>query len=380
MIDFIRRFTKPNVKPLNVISIDWNKLLQNMQYLHELHPHGALFPVLKSNAYGHWLKQVCKILSTVHVPYICVDSYPEYQIVKKYSKSKALIIWETFPENYKYYDYRSATLCVYNVQTVQYLLKLWKPFSIHLFLNTWMNREWVQLQDLWVILEILKWSKSLKFEWVMSHFANADEIDTTFNEKQLVQFESMLRIIRQAWFDPERIHCWNSAGIAKVEGWSFNAWRSWLWIYWYSPLDPEDPLSHIYDELEPVMSVSSHIVSIQQLQAWDWVSYWLKWQAWSATSIAVIPFGYAEWLARSLTGKDRQVKIWDDYYPIIWTICMNLSCIYIWDASVNIWDRVEIVSSDPSAPNSLSTMASLCNTIHYEVMTGFASNIRRTII
>ena len=77
---------------MNIIRLRKKILLQNLEYLQSLQPQAALFPVLKSNAYGHGLKQITKILSRTDVPYIAVDSYPEYVVVKKHSSLPILIL------------------------------------------------------------------------------------------------------------------------------------------------------------------------------------------------------------------------------------------------------------------------------------------------
>ena len=105
-------------------------MLENMQ------PKTAIFPVLKSNAYGHGIEVVSQILADTSVPYICVDSYPEYQAVKDHAKKKSLVLGETLIENFSLYDPKWATLCVYNLDTVRWLVNQSKSFTIHLFLNT----------------------------------------------------------------------------------------------------------------------------------------------------------------------------------------------------------------------------------------------------
>lgn len=100
---------------MNVVWLRKKVLLQNLEYLQSIQPHSALFPVLKSNAYGHGLKQIVKILSRVELSYVAVDSYPEYVIVKKNSDIPILILGETLLENYKKFDHKKTTFCIYNV-------------------------------------------------------------------------------------------------------------------------------------------------------------------------------------------------------------------------------------------------------------------------
>ncbi len=77
---------------MNVISIHKKAILSNYDFLQTLQPHAEIFPVLKSNAYGHGLKQMVKILRKTDAPYLVVDSFPEYQIVKKYSNKQILLL------------------------------------------------------------------------------------------------------------------------------------------------------------------------------------------------------------------------------------------------------------------------------------------------
>ena len=77
---------------MNVIHLCKKTLLHNLQYLQSIQPQAAIFPVLKSNAYGHGLKEITKMLAKTDVPYIVVDSYPEYVVVKKHSKIPILIL------------------------------------------------------------------------------------------------------------------------------------------------------------------------------------------------------------------------------------------------------------------------------------------------
>jgi alanine racemase len=100
---------------MNIIRLRRRVLLENLEYLQSLQPQAAIFPVLKSNAYGHGLKHVVRMLRNEEVPYIAVDSYPEYVVVKKHCKIPVLIMGETLLENYRKFDHKKTTFCVYNI-------------------------------------------------------------------------------------------------------------------------------------------------------------------------------------------------------------------------------------------------------------------------
>jgi len=80
---------------LNTIRISTSRISQNLQLLQHLQPQHTLIPIVKSNAYGHGLKQVCQILNTLHtinIPLIAVDSYPEYQIIADNTDKNILVL------------------------------------------------------------------------------------------------------------------------------------------------------------------------------------------------------------------------------------------------------------------------------------------------
>jgi len=139
---FLRNLFGRKVHPMNIVRLRKRVLLDNLSYLQSLQPQADMFPVLKSNAYGHGLEHIVKMLAKSDVPYIAVDSYPEYITVKQNSKLPILLLWETLLENYKKFDHKITTFCVYNLWTIRYLGRLDRQTKIHLFFNTGMNREW----------------------------------------------------------------------------------------------------------------------------------------------------------------------------------------------------------------------------------------------
>ncbi len=378
MLPFLRKIVGQSFVSLNKVIIHHDRLLSNLDILKEVSWGSDIFPVLKSNAYGHWIEQVAIALRNTDVPYICVDSIPEYQIIKKKAKKPSLLIWETLPENYKFLDPKWVTVCIYNIATLASLIKTRKSWKIHLFLNTWMNREWIQMHELWWFLDLLK-DSNIQLEWVMSHFANADEVDSSFCYNQIEKFKEMNWLIEQYWFSTKYRHISNSAWIAKIHDPYFNAWRSWIWFYWYSPLSLNDEFFDKYTNLKPSLTVESTIVSLQRIKKWDIVSYWWKFTADKDMTVATIPFWYTEWLDRKLINMWK-VSYKDDYLPILGTICMNLSIIDTKWHDVKIWDTVEVISPDIGKDNSISGFATWISSIPYEVLVNIDPKAKRELL
>lgn len=148
MRKWIRSLFTPKVQSLNWAELKHDALVHNYIYLQSLVPDDLLIPVLKSNAYGHGLREVCQILRMLQPQMVAVDSYPEYQIVRDQLESDILIIGEMDHSVYRHLDSKRAVLAIYRIDTLKHLIKLGKAWKIHLFLNTGMNREGIQLDQL----------------------------------------------------------------------------------------------------------------------------------------------------------------------------------------------------------------------------------------
>ncbi len=363
---------------MNIVWLRKRILLENLEYLQSLQPQAGIFPVLKSNAYGHGLKQIVRMLRNSGVPYLAVDSFPEYAVAKKYSDIPILMIGETLLENYKKFDLKRTTFCVYNLGTIRYLGRLGKAIKIHLFLNTGMNREGVQEDELSNIINELQSHPTLVLEWVMSHFFDADNISDMNLTEQIARFKRMYYKLLDAGFAPERRHIGNSAGMFKISDDFFNAYRPGIALYGYNPLRSDDPLYKKWNNLLPVLSITSRVISLQTVWPGEWVSYQYEYKPYDKETIATVPFGYAEWLSRTASGKIF-IKHRKTFFRQVGTICMNLST-YVVDSAVHIGDEVEILSDNPRAKNSLYNLAQQSWTIVYESLVKLDRGIRREII
>ena len=371
MLTRLRKKIKSDLKTLNTIYISKQAILQNLDFLQKLQPNSVFFPVLKSNAYGHGILQMLEILKGQNFPYLAVDSYPEYQLIHKHSDFDVLLIGETLPENYRFFDLKRTAFAVYTLQVLKALAQLKKKVRLHLFFNTWMPSEWIQEQDLPQILAFLQEHKNLEVEGVMSHLHSADV--GLWIEEQVWSFKSMAAQLEKAWFSPKRKHISASAGILRLRDSYFTACRPWLLLYGYHPFEDEQD-----SWLQPALSLFSTIVSVQILKAGEWVSYNQRRKAEKNCRIATIPFGYYEGWLRNLSWKLKyfyQGKL----FPQLGTICMNLSSCLA-NEEMKIGDRIELISVQKDAWNSIEQIAQLAETIPYEVLIRLEKGIRRIVI
>lgn len=376
MLGFIKGLFKSESDTINEIFINRNSILHNFSLIQKKAWNKKLIPVLKSNAYWHGIAQICEILNDTDCDIIAVDSFPEYQIVRDSTDKSIMLLWELPHSVYKELDFSRVILTIWNIDTLKFLISLNSRLQIQIFLNTGMNREWIQEKDLSIFCEILSQANFLNLYWVMSHLAQWDSIGAEFNNIQVEKFKAMNKTILDFGFTPEIRHLEATAWIISVNNEYFNAARIGLWLYWLSPF--ADQQSDPYSELEQAISVFSTITAIQEVSSWDFVSYWESWKVESPTKIASVWYWYFEWLPRDYSW-NLIFYLKDQEFNQIGKICMNYSSLNIWEYELKIWDRIEIISSEKSKKNNL-TQISLNSWISvYELLVRINWWLRRTI-
>lgn len=382
MLNFIRKIKKPKYQALNTVKIIKDNLIHNLNYISSLQEQAEIFPVLKSNAYGHGLKEVCQILNKTTVKMVAVDSFPEAQIVYKNFKGSVLILGEMPLKAYKYCKKKRTEFVVYNEETLKYLSRYGKSAQIHLFFNSGMNREGID--DLQSFIDInQKYLDKVNINGFCSHLAEADNSDSSFNQEQENRFLQGLEILKNNKIYPKWIHLGNSAGAFVLNNRVFNAFRTGLAFYGYNPFSKDDKNFHRASELKPALSVHSTVVAVHKLKAGEKVSYANKFVLEEDSNIAVIPFGYFEGLDRRLSNCAKLLhSVKDDIFwaKIAGQVCMNLTCLDFKNREVKVNDDIKIISELKNTDNSLENLSQQIGVITYELLIHLNPSIKRKII
>lgn len=376
MFNCLKNFFKPKVNTLNTIFIKKENILNNIKVIKNCQPKADFFPVLKSNAYWHWIKQILEIIKWEKFPYLAIDSFPEYQIIHKNSNFNILLLSETYKENYNFFDFKRTTFVIYNLETLKYLKNLNKKIKIHLFVNTWMNREWIQEKDLENFLEVLKNSK-IELEWVMSHFHSADNKEFMSSIQQIIEFKKFYSKIEEKWFSPKYRHIWASSWVFRVKDDFFNAYRPWLILYWYNPFS-EFWIKWKTDLLRPALSFEATIISTQDVKTWDKIWYSQKFKVEKESKVWVVSAWYYEFLSRKYSWHLKFSWNWK-YVTQFWIISMNMSNI-LTEEEIKVWDKIQIINDNFWAKNSLNNFSKTLNVSIYELLVKLEKWIKRKIV
>lgn len=381
MIEKLRNIIKAKYIPLNTIEIIKDNIISNLNYLYSLQNQAEMFPVLKSNAYGHGLKEICKILKDTQIKMVAVDSFPEAQVIYKKSNLRVLIMSEMPLKVYKYCNIKRTEFTVYNQETLRYLSKLNKKIKIHLFVNTGMNREGID--DIESFIENnKKYLDRLDVCGFCSHLAEADNSDSLYNKKQEKIFFEKLNTLNKYKIYPKWIHLGNSAGIFNLNDQRLNAFRPGISFYGYNPFKESDKNYKNASQLKPALRVFSTIIAKHRVLKGERISYDNSLELEDDSNIALIPFGYYEGLDRLLSNCAK--FLFSNNKDIFWVkiagkVCMNLTCLNFLNNEIILGKRVNLISEINGFPNSVENISKNSNKINYETLVSLNSNIKRLI-
>ncbi len=377
-------FSRKPYRTLNTVRVSAQALRHNWDLYRAFFSGKAICSVLKSNAYGHGLVEVARVLegagSKGKFPkeIFLVDSlFEAYSLKSVGIRSPILILGYTLGENLK--GRRLPFHCaVSDLESARVLAR--QGVSLHIKVDTGMNRMGFSLAELPRVLAELKAMKA-KVAGVLTHLADADNLNgDSYTMAQLARFKEAVALVRDAGFTPQWIHTGQSKVLQNSEFGDFvNMIRLGIGLY---------GISSWVGDLNPAMQVMSTVVGLRRLKAGDRVSYNGTFTADRAMTLAVVPFGYYEGLPWALSNKGcmRVLRGGDGdalaaVCPIVGRVCMNYTMIDVSAvAGVKIGDSVEVYSNDPLAPNSISAMAKLAGTIPYELMVRIAESVRREVV
>lgn len=366
-----RNFTN---EPLIKILISKKSILENYRNYREKYKI-QIAPVLKSNAYGHGLVEIAKIVSAQKPPFLVVDSLFEARTLRDAGINDQILIIGFASFNQITSPFRDIAYCITSMET---LIELAKDLKIrrkfHLKIDTGMHRHGLLNSQLSKSIELIRSNRNIQIEGVCSHFADADNSDEKFTEKQIGQWNESVKIFRSNFPKIKYFHIAASAGAHYSGKIDANVCRLGIGLYGVN-VAPFEKLN-----LKPALKMTSIIGSVKKLDSGTKVGYNLTYEAKDKTKIATVPVGYFEGIDRRLSNKGYLI-IDDKFCPIVGRVCMNITMV---DVSAvgdpKIGDEVIVISDQPDDKNSVENIAKLCETNPHEILVHLPLHLKRIIV
>jgi alanine racemase len=243
--------------------------------------------------------------------------------------------------------------------------------AYHLKIDTGMNRLGFRFDNLRNTLPGLLASENLQLDAVYTHFATADNPESTLFELQRRRFEHALTEVAGMGAHPHYRHAANSAGMLRDSRVWFDRVRPGLLLYGIVP----PPLASTI-KLTPVMTLTSRVVAVKGMRPGEITGYGGRFTAEQPTTIAIVPAGYADGLDLRLAGRGY-VLIRGRRAPIVGSVCMDMLMADVTGTEVSPGDEVVIIGSQGEASIEAREMAAAIGTIPWEIVCRVGSRIER---
>jgi alanine racemase len=202
--------------------------------------------------------------------------------------------------------------------------------TAHLKINTGMNRVGIDVQDVSRVADWLAQHSRVVLDGVFTHFACADDPnDDSVTLAQIDAFDRARATLADLGVCPRIAHAANSAATLRYPQARYDMVRSGISIYGLVPDAWMDEWStpgdgfKLIDVLRPAMSLTSLIALLRQIDTGAGVSYGFPWRAARPSTIAVVPIGYADGLARNAGRNGCDVLIAGRRCPIVANVTMD---------------------------------------------------------
>lgn len=346
-----------------------------------LKPGTKIAAVIKMDAYGHGAVQLASLMEEREEIWgYAVATADEAVILRNNAIRKPiLVLGYTFAYQYPLmieHDIRPTVFSLDMAREVsEAAVKLGRDIPVHIKLDTGMSRIGYQICETSADeIAQVKELPHIILEGMFTHFSKADETDKSFTKHQLAGYQKMTDMLRERGIEIPIHHVSNSAGIIDLPEANMDMVRAGIILY---GLWPSDDVNRSVLDLQPVLSLKSHVVHIKTLEPGRIISYGGTYEVKRPSVIATIPVGYGDGYARSLSNKGY-VLIHGKRAPICGRVCMDQFMVDITEIEdVKIGDLVILIGEEGEERITMEELGELSGRFNYEFVCDLGKRIPR---
>ena len=346
-----------------------------------------IMTVVKADGYGHGLVEAGRAAREGGADWLGVASTDEALALREAGDSGPLLAWLIMPSE------PAEELVAADIDVTAYTVADLEKFAaagdalgltprVQLKVDTGLSRggsafaEWSNLVGHARILEA---ERAIRITGIWSHFsASEDPADPTSDLQEKV-FGEAVAVAEEAGLRPEVRHIANSAGALLRPSARFDLVRVGIATYGIDPAPGVEGSPWADLGLVPAMTVRAELALVKRIEAGAGVSYNHTWVAEEATTVGLIPVGYAEGIQRRA---GNRASVWIDgaRRPVRGTVCMDQIMVDLGDAEVEPGAEAVLWGTGAAGEPTAQDWAEASETIAYEVVTRIGGRMKRRYI
>jgi alanine racemase len=347
------------------VDVNLDALANNLGVIRRRAPETRVLAVVKADAYGHGAVGVSHALEAAGVDWLGVALLEEGAELRRAGiRLPILVLGTARPAKISLYRRYRLTPTLSSLGE----LALWHEWTaasgarqaVHLKVDTGMSRLGVALEEVPEALATLRGHPRLELAGLLSHFADADDLESPRNAAQEARFRAVLALLTEEERQRIEIHMANSAAALHHPGSRFHLARVGIALYGIDPVEREAGL-------QPVMSVLARIVQVREVPAGTPLSYGGRTVTRRRSRIAVLPVGYADGYAWRLTGK-AEALLRGRRVPVAGSVTMDMTLVDITETGGEVGEEVVLLGRQDHEEIPAVELARLAGTISWEVL------------
>src|SRR2546427_1619875 len=359
-----------------VADIDLDAIASNVEAI-RARAKADVIAVVKADAYGHGAEAVAETCFEAGAVMVAVATIEEGLALREGGVNGPILVLlgSTESSEVAHAVAQELVLVVWEVERARAISEaataLRRSARVHFKVDTGLTRLGAPTNEAAARYRSIASLPHLEIDGIFTHFATADDPDTSNDRAQLERFREVLGSIADR---PRLVHAAASAGVAAfgaVDG--MNAVRTGLAIY---GLHAAPHLAGALP-LRPALTWRSRVHRIASVPAGTGVSYGHDYRLPRDGRIATVPVGYGDGLPR-VARKRGAGLLRGQRVPVAGRICMDLVMLDVTDVDgAREGDDVVLIGAQAGARQSAEDLAEACGTINYEIVTGIRRRVPR---
>lgn len=368
-----RLFPSASATTRAIVNLD--RLENNIRFLIGRAAPAKAMAVIKADGYGHGAAECAHVLSEAGVDFFAVATLGEAIALRDCGiTERILVLAGLLPEHIEWYSRFDLEAAVTTIRTARHITQ--HPMDgptprYHLKVDTGMGRQGMTPDEFSVAVGLFR-AADIPITGAWSHYASADDPDDPLTEQQRTHFLNLISANNVSNVD---VHVSNSGALLAEPGVrSFGDYvRVGISLYGLAGTKT-DSTSRPASDLQPLMTLSSRVIQIKEIETGTGISYGHRWKASQPTRIATVGAGYADGYPRVLS-PEAKVGIGGALYPVVGTVCMDMLMVDI-GTSATIIEGDEVILFGDGGPSAVE-LADWAKTIPYEIFCRVGKRVPR---
>lgn len=360
------------------VEIDLSAIEDNVRYVRELSGVQVMATV-KANAYGHGALPVARAALQGGATWCGVARIEEALELRDAGLDCPILVLGYIPAG-RLPDAikQEISMTVWDYEQFKMVFEFGEkggiPARLHLKVDTGMGRLGCPPETAVTLAEYISESPGILLEGIFTHFARADELDTSTSDHQEEIFRTIIFELQERGLRPPLVHAANSAASLTRPSAYFDLVRLGIAMYGLHP-SPERPAPASF---RPALTWKSLLSQVKVLPAGSGVSYGHEYITQKDERVGTIPVGYADGFRRT---SGNFVLVAGQRVPVIGRVCMDQIMVQLDDVpGAKVGDSVTLLGYQGDSRISAEDIAKAWHTINHEVVCGIGARVPRILV